>query len=304
MLETRPMKILLLGGSGFIGIHLASRLARDQHQVTVLSRRAVGPLGGVGYVTGNAVTGQGLAEAASGQDAVVYLVGIIRETRGQSFHQAHVEGVANTVAAMNSSGVTRLIHMSALGARPGTGSRYFETKAEAEELVRSSKLDWTIFRPSLVFGPGDNFFGTVLKGLVKAPAPFIPQIGDGSFPFRPIWVGDAAEAFAQSLTNPETIGQAYNLVGPREYTFRELLLLVRNTLGLHKPLLPVPLVLMDLLVPVMNLLPFSPITLDQYQMLKAGNTAEPDAMLKTFRLEWRGLEAELPAILKFRPINL
>ena len=125
-----------------------------------------------------------------------------------------------------------------------------------------------------------------------------------SVPGADLRVGDAAEAFAQSLTNPETIGQAYNLVGPREYTFRELLLLVRNTLGLHKPLLPVPLVLMDLLVPVMNLLPFSPITLDQYQMLKAGNTAEPDAMLKTFRLEWRGLEAELPAILKFRPINL
>jgi NADH dehydrogenase len=125
----------------------------------------------------------------------------------------------------------------------------------------------------------------------------VPQIGDGSFPFRPIWVGDVAACFAQALGNPATIKQSYDLVGPREYTFRELLLAVRAALGSSKPLFPIPLGLMDRLVPLMSLLPFSPITTDQYAMLKAGNTADPARMNSTFRLEGRRLEEELAGIL-------
>jgi NADH dehydrogenase len=239
----------------------------------------------------------GLTQVAQGQDAIVYLVGIIREHGDQTFQQAHVDGVRNSLRAAQSAGIRRFVHMSALGAAKGTGSRYFETKAQAEELVQASGLEWTILRPSLIFGPGDDFFGGTLKGLVKAPAPFIPQIGDGHFPFRPVWIGDVAAAFKQSLSLGRTVGSSYDLVGPREYTFHELLLLVREALGSRKPLLPIPLFLMDLVVPLISPLPFSPITKDQYLMLKAGNTADPTPMRSTFRLEERSLEAELPAIL-------
>ncbi len=291
------MKVLIVGGSGYVGTHMARHLLEQGHQVAIASRRGAGPLEGVRYVAADAARDEGLHEAARGHDALIYLVGIIRERGDQTFRQAHVEGVRHSLAAAKSAGIRRFVHMSALGTARGTGSRYYETKAEGEELVQASGLDWTILRPSLIFGQGDEFFGGILKGLVTAPVPFIPQIGDGSFVFRPVWVGDVAMAFEQALRRPATIHCSYNLVGPKEYTFRELLLLVRDTLGFRKPLLPIPLALMDFVVPLISSLPFSPITLDQYRQLKMGNTADPVYVRQAFFLQERSLEVELPGIL-------
>lgn len=291
------MKVLLVGGSGYVGSHMARHLMAQGHQVTVASRRGKGPLEGVRYVTADAARNQGLLEAAQGQEALIYLVGIIRERGDQTFQQAHLEGVRHSLAAAQAAGISRFLHMSALGASRGTGSRYYESKALGEERVQASGLDWTILRPSLIFGQGDEFFGGVLKGLVTAPIPFIPLIGDGHFVFRPIWVGDVAAAFAQALERPQTVQRSYNLVGPKEYTFRELLLLVRDALGSRKPLLPIPLALMDWVVPLISPLPFSPITKDQYRQLKMGNTADPVYMRQAFSLEERPLESELSRIL-------
>lgn len=291
------MKILVIGGSGFVGTYLTRHLLDQGHSVTVASRKGQGPVQGARYVSADAGKNTGLTQAAQGQDAVIYLVGVIREQGDQTFVQAHVDGVRNSLQAAQNVGIRRFVHMSALGAAKGTGSRYFETKAQGEELVQSYGLEWTILRPSLIFGPGDDFFGGTLRRLVEALTPFIPQIGDGHFPFRPVWIGDVAAAFEQSLRLGRTVGSSYDLVGPKEYTFRELLLLVRDALGSHKPLLPVPLFLMDLVVPLISPLPFSPITKDQYLMLKAGNTADPSLMRSTFQLEGRSLETELPAIL-------
>ncbi len=291
------MKVLIVGGSGYVGSHMAQHLLEQGHQVTIASRRGEGPLEGVRYVAADAAKDEGLRDAALGHEALIYLVGIIRERGDQTFRQAHVEGVRHSLAAARSAGLRRFVHMSALGVARGTGSRYYETKAEGEELVQASGLDWTILRPSLIFGRGDEFFGGVLKGLITAPAPFVPQIGDGSFVFRPVWVGDVAMAFEQALHRPATLHRSYNLVGPKEYTFRELLLLVRDTLGSRKPLLPIPLALMDMAVPLISPLPFSPITLDQYLQLKMGNTADPVHMLGAFSLLERSLEVELPGIL-------
>jgi NADH dehydrogenase len=230
-----------------------------------------------------------------GVEAAIYLAGIIRE-RGQTFRAVHVEGVRNLLEGMRRAGVGRLLHMSALGARRGTGSRYFETKAQGEELVQGSGLDWTILRPSLIFGPGDEFFGKILKGLVLAPLPFVPLIGDGRFPFRPVYVGDVAQAFAGALERG-LLGR-FDLVGPKEYTFRELLLLTLEVLGRRKPLLPIPFALMDLLVPLLSPLPFAPITRDQYLMLKEGNTAPFPEALRPLLPEPRSLEEVLPTYLR------
>lgn len=293
------MKVFIVGGSGFVGTNLARYLLEQGHQVTVGSRGGTGKLRGASYMAVDAGKNQGLKEALVGQnfDAVIYLVGIIRERGDQTFKQAHVDGVRNTLNALKAAGIKRYVHMSALGAAKGTGSQYFETKAEGEALVQASGLDWTILRPSLIFGMGDDFFGNVLKGLVKAPLPFIPLIGDGHFPFRPVWIEDVAAAFEQSLTNPKTIHCSYSLVGPKEYSFRNLLALVRDNLDLRKPFLSVPLWMMDLVVPIMSKLPFSPLTLDQYIMLKGGNTGDPGLTRQTFRLLERSLEVELPGIL-------
>ena len=159
--------------------------------------------------------------------------------------------------------------------------------------MRKGGLDWTIFRPSLIFGEGDEFFGKILKGLVRMPLPFIPIIGPGDYLFRPVWAGDVAEAMSQSLEKPETLAEAYDLVGPKEYTYRELVLLVRDALGSKKPLLSLPVGFFSAL----SRLPGAPITPDQLFMLLEGNTGDPAKMRETFLLEGRTLEAELPRVL-------
>ncbi|WP_135256133.1 complex I NDUFA9 subunit family protein [Thermus caldilimi] len=286
------MRVLVVGGTGFVGRHLVSRLLEGDHTPLVLSRTPRDLPQGAVHIPGD-ITRE--VPALEGVEAAIYLAGIIRE-RGQTFRQVHVEGVRNLLEGMRRAGVGRLLHMSALGARRGTGSRYYETKAEAEELVRDSGLSYAIFRPSLIFGPGDEFFGRVLRGLICGPLPFVPLIGDGHFPFRPVYVGDVAEAFVRALEGG--LEGTYDLVGPKEYTFRELLELTMGALGRRKPFLPIPLPLMDLLVPWVSRLPFAPITQDQYLMLKEGNTAPLPETLKDLLPAPRALEEVLPTYLK------
>lgn len=297
------MKILVTGGSGFVARHLMPHLQTQGHQVWALSRSSniahaveVAKAEGITTVEGDVVTGEGLNAAMQGMDVVIHLVGIIHEKGAATFEAVHVDGTEQVLAAARANHIQRYIHMSALGAAPEELSRYFTSKARAETLVKDSDLAWTIFRPSLIFGQGDEFFGKVMKELVTT-APLIPQIGDGQFPFRPIWVGDVARAFTQALNLPATIKQSYDLVGPKEYTFRQLLQIMRQSMAINKPIMPVPLALMNLAVPLMGLLPNPPISLDQYRMLLAGNTASAEGMQATFDLPLRQLEQELPRIL-------
>jgi uncharacterized protein YbjT (DUF2867 family) len=300
------MNVMVTGATGYVGNYVVKALIAAGHSVVAVSRNGaksstasgkdLGTVAGAKYVAGDVASGAGLKEAAQGCEAVINLVGIIAERGDQTFQRVHVDGTRNVLEAAKSAGAKRYLQMSALGAAAGAPSRYSATKFEAEELVRASGLDWTIFRPSLVFGIGDDFFGRVLKNLVGTP--IVPQIGDGLFPFRPVWVGDVATAFTQALGNPATIGQLYDLVGPKEYTLRQLLDLEMDALGGRKPVVPAPIFLMDIAVPLMQILgPLAPITRDQYAMLKAGNTADPTKMQQTFQLEGRTLETELPKVL-------
>ncbi len=301
------MKVLVTGSTGYVGHYVVKALLAAGHSVVSVSRDAgktktasgaqLEIFGNVEYRQGDVSNGNGLKEAMNGVQAVVHLVGIIAEKGLQTFARVHVEGTRNVLEAAKAAGVKRYLHMSALGASANAVSGYSSSKFQAEELVRASNLDWTIFRPSLVFGVGDDFFGHVLKNLVSQ-APIVPQIGDGMFLFRPIWVGDVAQCFAQALEKPDTVGKIFELVGPKEFTFKELSALMQTVLGLKKPVVPVPLPIMDIMVPLMNVIPaIAPITKDQYAMMKAGNTGNPETMKKTFQLEQRKLETELPAIL-------
>ena len=300
------MNVLVTGATGYVGNYVVTALLAAGHAVTAVSRNGaksstasgkdLGTIPGVKYVAADIGGGTGLPEAMTGCDAVINLVGIIAQRAEQTFQRVHVDGTRHLIDAAQALGIKRFVQMSALGAAAGAASRYSATKFEAEELLRKSDLEWTIFRPSLIFGIGDDFFGRVLKNLVATP--IVPQIGDGLFPFRPVWVGDVAQCFAQSLTNAATIGQTYDLVGPQEYTFRQLLDLEMDTLGGRKPVVPAPIFLMNIAVPLMQMLgPLAPITTDQYAMLKAGNTADPAKMQQTFKLEGRSLEVELPKVL-------
>jgi uncharacterized protein YbjT (DUF2867 family) len=306
------LRVVVTGGSGFIGRRVVGVLADAGHEVTVVSRHGEASRAASGkdvgvdrrarYARGDVSSGDGLVEAMRGHDAVIHLVGIIAEKGRQTFAAVHVGGTSKVIEAAQQAGVRRYLHMSALGADPASRSGYARSKGEAEAVVRSSGLDYTIFRPSLVFGPGDDFFGRVLRNLVSQ-APIVPVIGAGEFPFRPVWVGDVARAFLGALEDPSTAGKIFDVTGPREYTFRELLQLELKALGKRKPLVGVPIALMNAAVPLMNLLPNPPITRDQYAMLLAGNTADPEPARRALKLELRPLEGELPGILKGAPLH-
>lgn len=295
------MRVLVTGATGFVGGHVVKHLLDAGMQVTTFGRlqRSTELPATVASLQGDVVTSEGLAAAMSGVDAVVHLVGIIRERGGATFERVHVEGTRNVLAAAARAGVPRLVHMSALGAGVGSSSGYHRSKAAAEELVRSSAAAWTIMRPSLIFGVGDAFFGGTLRNLVTQP-PVIPVVGSGEYPFSPVWIDDVATAFVRALERPTTVGGSFDLVGPREYTLRELLVLVRETLGLNKPLVNIPLPLMRVGVALFRLLPNPPITRDELIMLLAGNTGDPRPAVEAFGLELAALEEHLATILSNR----
>ena len=290
------MKVLITGATGFVGSAMVREVLQAGHEVIAASRSGKAPDGAHGLKLDVSQADETLNLITEAQpEAIIHLVGIIRETREQSFQKVHVEGTANVLRAAKQLGA-RYVHMSALGAQTGHKSRYFDTKGQAEDLVKNSGLTYTIFQPSLIFGPGDDFFGNVLKELVTA-APVVPVIGKGDFPFRPVWIGDVTAAFSQALRNPRTDNQTFQLVGPKEYTFQELLDLELHALKRRKPMFHVPLPLMDLAVPLMQVLPNPPITRDQYLMLKSGNTGDPAPSTRILNLSMDHLEHWLPRIL-------
>ena len=305
---SQGLKITVTGATGYVGHHVLHELLERGHSVTAVSRsgaksstasgKTLATFENVKYIGGDVSSARNLDTAFAGADVVIHLVGIISEHKDQTFANVHINGTKNVLEAAKKAGVKRYLHMSALGAAANAASGYSSSKFAAEELVRASGLEYTIFRPSLIFGKGDDFFGRVLKNLVSS-APIVPQIGDGSFPFRPVWVGDVAKCFAQALDIPSSIGQVYDVVGSKEFSFKELLQLEMNALGTKKPLVPVPIFLMDMAVPLMQILgSLAPITTHQYAMLKAGNTADPTPINAVFKLENRSLETELPKLLK------
>jgi NADH dehydrogenase len=223
-----------------------------------------------------------------GCDAVINLVGIIREfpSKGATFERLHVQATANLLAAARKSGVRRYLQMSALGTRPEALSDYHKTKWLAEELVRASGLEWTIFRPSLIFGPKDTFVNMLVTQLRLAPV--LPVIGSGRYRLQPVHADDVARCFAEALDMPETIGNTYELCGSDRMSYEELLDAVAAAIGKTPPLKPhLPLVLMKLVIPILQNIPQFPITIDQLQMLLEENICD-GAWKKTFGFEPRG----------------
>src|SRR5262249_47605438 len=192
-------------------------------------------------VTGDVLDPASIAAAASGCDAVVHLVGIIHEKGAQTFDRIHREAVQNVLAAMGSARGGRLVYMRAMGRAADSPSEYGRTKAAGEAAVRQSGLDWTVFRPSIQFGPGDGFV-SLLAGIVRGNPGFIPVIGPGTTRFMPVSVYDVARVFADALEKPETIRGAYELGGPETFTLNEIYREIAAAIGKPaKPLVHLPL---------------------------------------------------------------
>lgn len=263
------MKIFIAGATGFVGGHLVEALRQRDHELVLLTHaRRLTNENGFSYVTGDVTVPDSYGEALRGCDAVINLVGIIREFpgKGVTFERLHVQATAAIVAATRQAGVSRYLQMSALGSRSDAVARYHQTKWRAEEIVRASDLAWTMFRPSLIFGPKDAFVNMLARQIRFLP--LLPTIGDGTYRLQPIHGSDVARCFCEALENPETVGRAYNLCGPDRLTYRELLDAVAETMGRPHPLKPaLPLALMKPLIAMLQGIAAFPITLDQVQML-------------------------------------
>ncbi len=291
------MKVLVTGATGFVGTHLVNRLLQRGHAVSVLARdpdktrnRYNRP---VEAAPGNVLDPISLAAAAAGRDAVIHLVGIINEKGEQTFDRMHREAVENVVAAAKAAGVRRYLHMSAMGSSEDSPSEYGRTKAAGEKAVRACRLDWTILRPSIIFGPGDGFV-SLLAPIVRGNPGFIPVIGPGTTRFQPVSVYDVARVFADSLEKPETVGKTYEVGGPDVLTLNDIYREVAGAVGKPgKRLIHFPLWYGRLLASGFEWLArrgvFAdpPLTRDQLRSLSRDNTADVSATLAVFGGEWK-----------------
>ena len=290
-------RVVVLGGSGFVGRRLVARLLADGHRVCVLSRDA-GTRdrvpAGAGHRAGDVYDPAFLGEAFAGTDAVVNLVGILNERGddGRGFRKVYVELADAAIEAMRAAGVRRLLQMSALHAGDGA-SHYLRTRGEAEARVVASGLDWTLFRPSVIAGPGDGLFCR-FAGLLRF-APGLP-LGGADVRFQPVWVGDVAEAFARALLDDATIGQRYDLVGPEVMTLGGIVRLTAQTLGWRRFVLPLPGALGRLQAEVGEHLPGKPISRDNWRSLRQDSTSDDNGLPK-LGIAPTDVRAKLPEIL-------
>jgi len=235
-----------MGGAGFVGRHIVNRLVGRGLKVTVPVRRRARAgqlitLPTIDVVETDLRDDATLDRLLTGRDAVINLVGILQGSRGTpygpEFAQAHVELPRRIVARCEAKDVRRLLHMSSLGADSHGPSMYQRSKGDGEAAVRASTLDWTIFQPSVIFGPEDKFLNT-FAGLA-AIAPVLP-IANADTRFQPIYVGDVADAFVNALDNPQTVRKAYELAGPRIYTLRALVQFATRAAGRPRPVIGLP----------------------------------------------------------------
>lgn len=283
------MKVLVTGGTGFVGRQVVGRLASGGHEVRVLARARSASPGSRDVFPGSILRPETLAPACVGCDAVIHLVGIIAEVGEQTFERVHVDGTRNVLRAAAAAGVGTFVHMSALGARPGAPSRYHQTKWAAEELVRASGLRWTVFRPSIIHGPGDafvNFFARMGRW-----SPVVPVIGSGRGLLQPVAVDDVARCFAGALTLPAAAGRTYDLVGLDRLSLREVLEAIAMVTGRRRLLLPIPRPLARMQAAAMETIwprllhRAPPLNRDQILMLAEDNVGDPAPMMRDFGID-------------------
>jgi NADH dehydrogenase len=298
--------VLVTGASGFVGSHVLPELLGAGHRVValvrspqagedVLRRLPAALAAGVDLRTGDVLKPATLPAALAGVDAAVHLVAIARDWNGgRDLLRVNLGGTQNLVAAMQAAGVRRLVHLGALGVADREELHYAKSKARAEAAVRDSGLDWTVLKPSLLFGPRDGFFN-IVADLVRVPAPVVPVPGNGKSRFQPIHVADVALCARLALERPATIGQAFELGGPRTWTYREITEEVARAVGKRRLIVPMPVPLIRLAAGIMEALHlrFFPVATDQLRQLALDNVGPLDGVHRAFGFVPRRMEGEL-----------
>ncbi len=283
------MRVLLTGGTGFVGGYVVRELLARGHEVRCLVRPgSEGKLTDrdlVEIATGNVLDAAAVATAAQGCAALINLVGIIREFpgRGVTFEKVHVRATENVVHAARDAGVRRFLQMSALGARPEPADPYHVTNFRADEVVQKSGIPYTIFRPSVIYGPEDqslNLFARQIKTLRV-----VPVIGNGLYRMQPVPVATVAKAFALALELPHTEDRVYEVGGPEPLTFNAIIDTLALVLGRRVLKVHVMVWSLRLLAGMFGRFPWFPLTTGQIRMLLEGSTCDPTAFYQDFGLE-------------------
>ncbi len=280
--------ILVTGGTGFVGTHLIRRLRKDDIAVRVVVRNPfkAQPLKdlGVDVVQGDMADAASLEQAAAGCERVVHLVGIIQETTGATFRGVHVDGTRNLLGASRKAGVRQFLYQSALGTRPGAKSAYHKTKWEAEELVRASTIPFTILRPSLIYGPGDQF--TIRLSDMLKLSPVLPVIGSGTSKIQPIYIDDVTECIATAVAGDCCLNEIYEIGGPEQLTYEEVFHAIAEAMGVKRPPVHLPLLLVKTMARMFEtVLPAPPVTTDQLIMLQEDNICSLRDIRDAFGIE-------------------
>jgi uncharacterized protein YbjT (DUF2867 family) len=304
----RDLRAAVLGGSGFLGRYIVSRLAERGALIAVGCRHAeeakfLKPMGSVGQIaTVNVNLGDAelLPAFLAGNEALVNCVGILREGGKQTFELVHHIGPARLARVARDAGIERLVHISAIGAESRSSSVYARTKAAGERAVGDAFPTATILRPSVVFGPEDQFFNRFAAMAMISPA--LPLIGGGETRFQPVYVGDVANAVIACLDDPATAGRTYELGGPKVYALRELLELLLEEIRRKRRFIDLPFGLAGTLARLMAVLPSPPLTPDQVELLRSDNIVGQGALgLQSLGIAPTAVEAVLPTYLdRFR----
>jgi NADH dehydrogenase len=302
-------RVLIVGGTGFIGRYVVKRLAARGTVIAVVSRNAdaagfLRPLGDVGQIAlinaglGNERRLRALLE--EGMDAVICCAGVLYSRGRQTFAEVHHEGPARLARLATASGVKRFVHVSALGADAASPSAYGRSKAAGEAAVRAAFPEAVIFRPSIVFGPEDDFFNRFAS--LARYSPMLPLIGGGLTRFQPVYVGDVADAVAAALDRHDSAGRIFELGGPLVYSFKELMELLLREIDRRRALVSLPVPLAQLMAFFLEWLPSPPLTRDQVRLLQKDNVVEPGVPdLGSLGVTPTSLELVLPTYLdRFR----
>jgi len=301
--------VTVFGGSGFIGRHLVRRLARRGWTVRVAVRHPsraqfLKPMGHVGQIAPLCARVEdplSVQAALDGAQAAVNLVGILYERGRRSFAAVHARGAQHVAEAAAGAGAEALVQVSAIGADRHAEAEYARSKAAGEAAVRTAFPTATVLRPSIVFGPEDDFFNRFAAMARLSPA--LPLIGGGRTRFQPVYVGDVAEAIARSLERSEAQGRIYELGGPRVYTFKELMEILLHEIRRRRLLVPLPYGMAELQATFLECLPVPPLTRDQVRLLRHDNVASSDLPgLRELGIDPTALEVVIPTYLdRYRP---
>ena len=276
--------ITVFGGSGFIGRHVIRRLAKRGARVRAAVRqpnlagylKVMGDVGQIEPVQANIRYESSIKQAILGADKVINLVGILHESGPQKFTRVQAEGASAIARAAKAAGVRKLVHVSAIGADAASASLYARSKAAGEAAVREHFPAATIIRPSVVFGPEDDFFNRF--AMLARMLPALPLIGGGHTKMQPVYAGDVADAIVRALDDAATDGKTYELGGPHIYTMKQIMEMVLEQTGRRRLLLPLPFFAARIQAALLQILPRPLLTVDQVRLLETDNIVSQGAL--------------------------